>query len=245
CGHTKTVHVRRDGTCELLHGENVPLGWLRADDYNGFTVPLEVDDLFFFYTDGMTEARKGEEDFGEARLTGLVGSLYGLDPRELVTRVSKEILAFSAPQPPNDDVTCAAVQILDPNRSRGSLKEKLEISSDPRQAPQAVALLRELCQKSPDLTTFTEDLNQLQQAVSEVLKYIVEHAYSGQTDRPIRIEASLFVNRFTVRIYHRGEDFNFTTAKPLQETPRRVDAAQCSRSTYGEQCVSLEKRLTR
>jgi anti-sigma regulatory factor (Ser/Thr protein kinase) len=135
------------------------------------------------------------------------------------------------------------VQILDPNRSRGALRDKIEITSDPRQAPRAQALLREVCQMSPDLTTFLNDLNQLQHAVGEVLKYIAEHAYGGQTDRPIRVEASLFVNRFSVRIYHRGEGFDFATAKPVQGLLQLVDAAQCSLSALGERCVFLQKWL--
>jgi serine phosphatase RsbU (regulator of sigma subunit) len=245
CGHTKTIYVRGDGSHQLLQGENVPLGFLRADNYDGFTVPLDVNDLFFFYTDGITEARRGNEDFGEARLAALVSSLHSFAPRELVEKISDEAVAFSAPEPPRDDVTCVAVQILDPNRSRGALREKVEITSDPRQAPRAQALLREVCQSSPDPVTFTDDLAQLQQAVSEVLNHIAVHAYGGQTDKMIRVEASLFVNRFSVRIYHRGEGFDCAAEPSLQATCQRVDAAQCSRTTYNEHCVYLQKWLKR
>ncbi len=244
CGHPRAVQVRNDGTCNLLQGENVPLGWIRADDYKGFTVPFDVGDAFFFYTDGVTEAHKETVQFGEQRVAELVQSLHRLDPRELVERVSAEVMIYSGARPPQDDLTCVAVQILDPNRSRGALRDKIDITSDLRQVPHVMAMLRDLCQKSPDLTTFTTDLAPLQQAVSEVLKYIAEHAYSGRKDMMIRIEASLFVNRFSVRIYHRGEGFDFETAKPLEATQARVDKVECNaRGEFGEHYVFLQKWL--
>jgi sigma-B regulation protein RsbU (phosphoserine phosphatase) len=245
CGHTKTIHVRGDGSHTLLQGENVPLGFLRADDYDGFTVPLDINDVFFFYTDGITEARRGEEDFGEARLVERVSALHRYSPREIVEKVSEEAIAFSAPEPPKDDVTCLAVQMLDPNRSRGALRDKVEITSDPRQAPRAQELLRQVCLSSPDPVTFADDLAQLQQAVSEVLSHIAVHAYGGQRDKMLRVEASLFGNRFSVRIFHRGEEFDGTKEPALQATCRRVDSMQCARQAYGEHCVHLQKWLKR
>jgi serine phosphatase RsbU (regulator of sigma subunit) len=243
CGHTQTIHVANDGTRALLQGENVPLGWLRTDNYDGFTVPLDTGDVFFFYTDGLTEASKDGEEFGKERLANLVRSLHRLGPRELVDKVSGDIVAFTAPQRPKDDVTCLAVQILDPNRSRGALREKIEITSDPRQAPRAQELLRDVCQKSPDLVTFVDDLTQLQHAVGDVLHHIAVHAYDRQKDKTIRIEASLFVNRFSVRIFHRGEGFEIETEPALQAARQAVDTAQSSLTAYGEHCVYLQKWL--
>jgi serine phosphatase RsbU (regulator of sigma subunit)/anti-sigma regulatory factor (Ser/Thr protein kinase) len=253
CGHTKSVHVCGDGDrYDLLQGENMPLGFSRGDVYKELTVPLDgAGDVFFFYTDGVTEARKGGEGFGEERLARLVASLRWLDPRELVDRVGAEVLAFAGSKSPGDDLTCVAVK-TDPMRSLVSKRASVEIFSDLKYLPRAQAFLTELCRQGLDVTGVATDLAELQQAVAEVLKHIVLHAYCGQPDKRVRVEASLFGNRLSVRIYHRGEPFDPETvvtsssgakAAALPAVRRRVDAVHCSRSTHGEHCVHLQKWL--
>ena len=253
CGHTKAVHVCGDGDrYNLLQGENMPLGFSRGDVYKEFTVPLDgAGDVFFFYTDGITEAKRAGEPFGEDRLGQLVASLRWLDPREMVERVGAEVLAFGGSKSPGDDLTCVAVK-TDPMRSLVSKRAAVEIFSDLKYLPRAQVFLGELCRQSLDVNTVTTDLAELQQAVAEVLKHIVVYAYCGQPDKRIRVEASLFGNRLSVRIYHRGEPFDPETVVTLSSgargaalpaVRRRVDALHCSRSTHGEHCVYLQKWL--
>jgi sigma-B regulation protein RsbU (phosphoserine phosphatase) len=251
CGHTKAVHICGD-RYNLLQGENMPLGFSRGDVYKEFTVPLDgAGDVFFFYTDGITEARRAAEAFGEDRLARLVASLRGLDPRELVDRVGAEVLAFGGSESPGDDLTCVAVK-TDPMRSLVSKRAAVEIFSELKYLPRAQGFLGELCRQSLDVNTVTTDMAELQLAVAEVLKHIVLHAYCGQPDKRIRVEASLFGNRLSVRIYHRGEPFDPETSvtsssgargAALPTIRRRVDAVHCSRSTHGEHCVYLQKWL--
>ena len=64
CGHTKTIHFQnKTKTINLLQGKNMPLGFSEKEIYKQFSIPLESDDLFFFYSDGVTENRneKGED----------------------------------------------------------------------------------------------------------------------------------------------------------------------------------------
>ncbi len=250
CGHTRTVHVRGDeGTGALLQGENMPLGFSRTDVYKEFTVSLATGDVFFFYSDGVTEARRAGEEFGADRLARLVCSLRKLPARELVEKVSAEVIAFSGSRPPRDDLTCVAVKVEDLDRSFTSKRSTVELSSDLREVARARDFLREVCRQSLDLTAIAVDLEDLQLAVADVLVNVVLHAYSGQAGKAIRLEASLFVNRLSVRIYHRGEPLDASPPGPgakdneLQAIHRRVDAAQFSRSTHGEHCVFLQKWL--
>jgi sigma-B regulation protein RsbU (phosphoserine phosphatase) len=253
CGHTKAVHVRgEEGQRTLLQGENMPIGFSRSDVYKEFTVPFDSGDVFVFSSDGITEARKGGADFGETRLADLVCSLRKLDPRELVDRVVAEVVAYSGTRPPQDDLTCVAVKIEDLNRSIRSKRAAIELCSDLRQIPRAQTFLQEVCRQSLDQTAVAADLAQLQQAVAEVLMNVVLHAYCGQMDKTIRLEASLFVNRLSVRIYHRGEPFDLEPAAPgaggakdaeLHTVRQRVDKVKCSRGAHGEHEVFLEKTL--
>jgi len=254
CGHTRTVHARKRGTeYTLLQGENTPLGFSRAEAYNEITVPLGSGDIFFFCTDGVTEARRSTEDFGEKRLAELVCSLHYLQTKELVEKVSEAVTAYSGCQPPRDDVTCVAVKIQDMAATIASKQSKLEIPSDLSQLKRVREFLRDICLQSCDRVAVEGDLAQLELAVTEVISNIIRHAYHGQADGKIRLEVNLFVNRLLLRIYHRGEAFDPAAAasasaqspahKGLNIIKECMDNVQYARSRHGENCVFLEKIL--
>ncbi len=115
CGHTKTVHFQcRPGRCEMLRGENIPLGFSEREIYHQVTVPFEAGDVFFFYSDGVTEAmNQAGEFFGEDRLVELIQTQSPLEPEELIDRVHRAVVAFSQAETFADDVTCVAVKIAD------------------------------------------------------------------------------------------------------------------------------------
>ena len=256
CGHTRTVHVRKRGAeFSLLQGENTPLGFRPDEPYKELTAPFGSGDVFFFCTDGVTEARQAGEEFGESRLAELVCKLQELDPKEMAEKVSAEVMAYSGSQPPKDDLTCVVVKIQDANPTIAARHSKIEIPSDLAQLPKVREFLRELCRQSCNLAAVEEDLGQLEVAVTEVVSNIIRHAYHGQADGKIRLEVNLFVNRFLLRIYHRGEAFDPPTAGPAspQTAPHKglniirqcVDNVQYARSRHGENCVYLEKMLKR
>jgi sigma-B regulation protein RsbU (phosphoserine phosphatase) len=63
CGHTKTVHLQyHAGTCEMLQGENIPLGFSEREIYKQVSAPFEAGDMFFFYSDGVTETEPNEKN---------------------------------------------------------------------------------------------------------------------------------------------------------------------------------------
>ena len=75
-GHPAPVHLSarpvRSWTCPLAHP------WAPSpNDYGASHVVLTLDDYLVLYTDGVTEARHGDELFGEERLVEVVQSLRG------------------------------------------------------------------------------------------------------------------------------------------------------------------------
>jgi serine phosphatase RsbU (regulator of sigma subunit) len=72
-------------------------------------IPLEPGDLLVLYTDGLTEARAGEQLFGEERVAGILRR----DPGQDVTALCKSMLEaardFSA-EPLTDDVAILAIR---------------------------------------------------------------------------------------------------------------------------------------
>src|SRR5205823_6652083 len=194
CGHTRTIHARgRVGTYALLQGENMPLGFSRSDVYQQVSVPFGPGDVFFFYSDGITEAqRPGGEQFGEARLAEFIRAHHALEPRQLIDAVRKEVSAFAESQRFDDDLTCVAVKIQDIQATAASHQESLEITSDLKELPRVRAFLRDVCKRNFNLDEIAEDLSRLELAVTEALSNVMVHAYQSQPDRAIRIKTDLF-----------------------------------------------------
>ena len=75
-------------------------------------IPFEPGDLFFFYTDGISEAmdRQGQ-CFGEARLAAFLEEHAHLPVAEIRVRLVEEITRFAAGQPQHDDITMIIVKV--------------------------------------------------------------------------------------------------------------------------------------
>ena len=71
-----------------------PLGTFASDYTNAF-VTLTLEDCLVLYTDGVTEARRGRELFGEQRLLAVVGALRGRTAQELAEGVRSAALDFA------------------------------------------------------------------------------------------------------------------------------------------------------
>jgi sigma-B regulation protein RsbU (phosphoserine phosphatase) len=113
CGHTKTIHFRhRTGTSETLQGENVPLGFNEGEIHRQVSAPFEPGDVFFFYSDGVTEAQnKAGEFFAKDRLMELIRMHSRLEPEVLIDRICRAVANFSQAETFADDLTCVAVKI--------------------------------------------------------------------------------------------------------------------------------------
>jgi sigma-B regulation protein RsbU (phosphoserine phosphatase) len=76
------------------------------------TVELVPGDVVVFYTDGVTEGRRGQEFFGEARLDRLLSSCPDRDADTIASRIAEEVLAFQSGHP-RDDIALVVVKLPD------------------------------------------------------------------------------------------------------------------------------------
>jgi sigma-B regulation protein RsbU (phosphoserine phosphatase) len=113
CGHTKTIHYQhRTGRCYKLQGGNMPLGFKEEEVYKQISLSFEPEDIFLFYSDGITEAQnKKKELFGIERLAACVRLNSHLEPKELTDRIRAAVSDFSGSETFADDLTCIAVKI--------------------------------------------------------------------------------------------------------------------------------------
>jgi serine phosphatase RsbU (regulator of sigma subunit) len=94
------------------------LGFFPEPRFPDAEVRLLPGDLVLLYTDGVTEARRQRELFGEERLAELLASCRGRSPRQIVQRIEQVALDFQDGRP-RDDIAILALRILAANEVAG------------------------------------------------------------------------------------------------------------------------------
>jgi GAF domain-containing protein len=95
-GHVPTLLVGPDGAVRELERTGVPLGVDGGRPYGETEVPFGPADTVFASTDGLVEARRDGEQFGQERLSALVAGLVPrLGPQALVERVHADVEAWA------------------------------------------------------------------------------------------------------------------------------------------------------
>ncbi len=109
-GHPPVL-LLRDSTCRCIAATGLPLGLFCSQAFESTRIALEPGDVLVLYSDGMFEARDvtGEE-YGLERLQAHVGALGAQAPREIVTAVMHDVLAFQRGTARFDDATVLAVR---------------------------------------------------------------------------------------------------------------------------------------
>ncbi|MBN1103404.1 MAG: SpoIIE family protein phosphatase [Deltaproteobacteria bacterium] len=236
CGHPRTIHSHRaTGKCTTLEGRNMPLGFSEDEIYTQERVPFEPDDIFFFYSDAVTEAQnRSGEFFGEERLVVFLSQNAHLGPDDLIQKVLEAVISFSQSHTFADDLTCIAVKIPEDNSDKTVLRRELEITSDLDRLEEARSFARNLVQREITPPLDEEKAWMFQLAVNEAVVNIIKHAYDDRPGRRIRMEAEVFPDRISFTLRHWGKAFDRTSVRPP-----RFDGSE--ESGYGvfliEECV--------
>ena len=112
CGHLPALIRRAGGTVEALPCGGLPVGLLEPMKMTASRAQMRPGDLFFLYTDGVTEAEDREaRQFGEDRLQGLLAKKgHGARAERWIARVEAALREFSGGQAQFDDITCLALR---------------------------------------------------------------------------------------------------------------------------------------
>jgi len=102
-GHERPLLVRADGRTLSAGSGGTALGLLDAISCPGETVWLEAGDSLIFFTDGVTERRRGRELFGGQRLRDAASPLANYSAEVIAARLRTTTIGFSA-EPPRDDI---------------------------------------------------------------------------------------------------------------------------------------------
>jgi serine phosphatase RsbU (regulator of sigma subunit) len=112
-GHNPPIIVRADGSSEMLEGGGPVLGILSIAPYSEMKAQLNHGDLFFLYSDGVTEANNLQYDeFGEDRLIEVLRQHRNEPANQIVLAVTKALTEFAGEAPQADDITLVVAKRL-------------------------------------------------------------------------------------------------------------------------------------
>jgi serine phosphatase RsbU (regulator of sigma subunit)/anti-sigma regulatory factor (Ser/Thr protein kinase) len=108
-GHVQPVLVRADGTAELIGTFGTAVGLVPTVRLTRTEHRVAPGDTLLVYTDGVTERRRGREQFGSDRLLTVAARAGGRDAGPVVGAVREAVERFST-EPLDDDVALLAVR---------------------------------------------------------------------------------------------------------------------------------------
>jgi len=109
-GHCPPLVARRGGI-EALGTTGYPIGMIGDRSYAVLVEQLGAGDTLLLYTDGLIEARNGGDDeFGQARLTEVLGRHRDLAPRALADACLRELRGFLGGAPCHDDLSLMVIR---------------------------------------------------------------------------------------------------------------------------------------
>jgi phosphoserine phosphatase RsbU/P len=112
CGHLPGYIRRTGGAVETLPVGGLPVGLFEPTKVMVHNAQLRPGDLFFLYTDGVTEAEDAEAlQFGEDRLERLLTQKgHGARASHWIARVEAAVREFARGRSQFDDITCLALR---------------------------------------------------------------------------------------------------------------------------------------
>jgi serine phosphatase RsbU (regulator of sigma subunit) len=102
-----------DGKCILLEAKGIPLAVLKHERYTGARFDLKPGALLVAYTDGIIEAKRERELYGEERLVEAISERYGESARTVAEHVVDDAHRF-ADGKFDDDVAILVLRRLPP-----------------------------------------------------------------------------------------------------------------------------------
>jgi phosphoserine phosphatase RsbU/P len=113
-GHTPVLLRRENGTVTSVGEHGVVLGLFDDAALTTTRVRLRAGDTLLLYTDGVTEARRGREQYGDDRLRALLAATDGpTNVDGLTATIESAALAWSD-GPPRDDIAILAINLPPP-----------------------------------------------------------------------------------------------------------------------------------
>jgi len=208
CGSTKPFHYHAaTNTISKIQGFNFPLGMVCKDSYQTVEVPFAKDDLFIFYSDGLTEAMSpAGEIYGEERLIQLVQNISSVgDPFQMVRKLTQELINYTGKEIFDDDLTILIVKI-DSEQPLKLLNNRSKFRNDLSQLQAVRDFVDRFCSDIPEADE--NFVQKLQLTLNEAFTNIVEHGYETDDVGTIIMEADCVEGGIVFHIIDQGKPFD-------------------------------------
>ncbi len=205
-GHNPPLVKRRDGSVDTLTGRHGPIaGAMEGMTYKEGHFTLFPGDLFFLFTDGVTEATNVKNElFSDARLEKLLADEVDPEPESLIAKLVDDVGAFEGEAPQFDDITMLAFQFAGRGESKAETLD-LTIKNSLQQLTVVAEAVDALCEAETLPMAIGARLNIV---LDEVLNNVISYAYEDEDKHEIRIHFEISKDWLAVRIADDGIPFN-------------------------------------
>jgi sigma-B regulation protein RsbU (phosphoserine phosphatase) len=107
-GHCPAIVVGQGGVLRV-ESTGLPLGMFHDFEFSGTRLHMDKGDTLFLYTDGLSEARRADDEYGVDRVTHLMRQQANRCPADLIAACLDDLRGFTD-SPPMDDLTLLAIQ---------------------------------------------------------------------------------------------------------------------------------------
>jgi sigma-B regulation protein RsbU (phosphoserine phosphatase) len=107
-GHWPAIVVTRGGLVRI-ESTGLPLGMFPEVDFSATRLHLDPGDMLFLYTDGLLEARRGDDEYGVERVTQVLRMKAAGSPAEAIRECLDDLKSF-VEGPPLDDLSLLAIR---------------------------------------------------------------------------------------------------------------------------------------
>jgi PAS domain S-box-containing protein len=109
-GHPTPLLVRPDGDVREIGSPGTLLGVFEDPTLTDQVVDLEAGDALVFYTDGVTDERRGDEEFGDERLQRTLSTLGGRSAQDIVDGIVDAVVDFRSGTA-HDDIALLVIRV--------------------------------------------------------------------------------------------------------------------------------------
>jgi sigma-B regulation protein RsbU (phosphoserine phosphatase) len=204
-GHVPPVVFRaKSGEVEWLGEGDLPLGITEGVDYKVGSIELFPGDMLIFYTDGLTEAWRLGQPFGQGRFGDIVAE-YGMGtPGELVQALRRAVDAWTSEGGMRDDVALLVCQVV-PDATLDEPTRELVLPNEPGRVPDIRAFVGSFL---ADLRAPVEASGELLLAVGEAAANASRHGKRAEGRSEIRVRCALEGESVSVTVADEGPGFD-------------------------------------
>ena len=108
-GHCFPVLIKENEIISV-NSTGLPIGLFCNLEYSVFNYHMNKGESLLIYSDGLSEARRGEEEFGVERINAIASSCYNLSSPEIIELFIKKIIEFKDNSSSVDDMTMMVIK---------------------------------------------------------------------------------------------------------------------------------------